>query len=680
MNRDKHLLKASKWLALSLALLSVIPASWAFTDDSSDLDQLKSLSLEDLLGIEVTSASKKSQKLTDTSGAIFVISAEDIRRSGKTSVPELLRMVPGIQVARIDVNKWAISARGFSGRFANKLLVLIDGRSVYTPTFSGVYWDVQDMPLADVDRIEVIRGPGATLWGANAVNGVINIITKSAEDTQGGLASVGAGNVEKGFADLRYGGELGDSGWYRLSGKYFNREGLVSSTPKQGADEWEAARLAFRADLELSDEDSLSVMANIYQDEVVENALVPELSPPYIRTAVLNSDARGHSLVTNWQRTLGDDADFSLKAYLDHTYREDSLVDNAVDERSTFDLEFIHRFQLTDVQEIIWGAGFRWTENKITDSSIAIFPVGGQSDRLFNVYIQDELRLLDDQLYLTLGSKFEHNDFTGTEIQPSVRLRYVVNEDRSIWAAISKAVRTPSSGEDNGQVVAGVVPPSVGGSPVPVLLQIQGSGSFDSEELIAYEAGYKAKLSDVFYIDVALFYNDYDRARSIENGTPVPGTTLPPHVVQPLIPANARNYTVAGFELSADWAVSEKLRLFGAYSYLNIDASVDLGSTDTEFSDEETSDPDHLLSVRAQIDLSATMELDIWGRYTHDQILDPYTALDVRFGWQVTDDIELSLAGQNLLEDRAETQTELFGQTAPIELRRSAYLKATVNF
>lgn len=672
-------LKWQRTFVLTLVLATSSQVAWCRDSSESEMEQLKSLSLEDLLNIEVTSASKKSQKLTDTAAAIFVINSEDIRRSGKTSVPELLRMVPGIQVARIDINKWSISARGLSGRFANKLLVLIDGRSVYTPTFSGVYWDVQDMPLDDIERIEVIRGPGATLWGANAVNGVINIITKSAEDTQQGLVSVGAGNVEKAFTDLRYGGELGDSGWYRLSGKLFNREDLVATTPTQGADEWEALRLSFRADLDMSDRDALSVSANTYRDEIVENAFLPVLTPPYIMPTKLNSDASGYSVIANWDRDLGDDADFSLKAYYDHTDREDSLVDNARDERDTFDVEFTHRFQLTDAQELIWGVGYRWTQNTIKDSALVSFPSGGSTDQLFNVYIQDDIALLDEQLHLTVGSKFEHNDYTGVEIQPNLRAHYSINENRSIWAAVSRAVRTPSSGENDGQVVAGVVPAGVNGNPFPTLLKAFGTDTFDSEVLTAYELGYKAKLLVDLYLDLALFYNDYSNARSIEAGTPFPSTS-PPHLVAPLFAANSGELDVSGLELSIDWSLSDRLRLYGAYHYLSVDAKL---SGNGGFDSEElieNRDPDHQLSWRVQIDVTPSTELDLWARYTRAQNVDPFTAIDLRYAWRATEDLALSLVGQNLLEDRAETQTELFGQTGPIELRRSVYLKASLNF
>jgi iron complex outermembrane recepter protein len=319
-------------------------------------DDLTAASLEDLMNIEVTSVSKREEKLFETAAAIYVITQEDIRRSGATSIPELLRMVPGLNVARIDANKWAISARGFNGQFANKMLVLIDGRSVYTPLFSGVYWDVQDTLLADIERIEVIRGPGATLWGANAVNGVINIITKSAKETQGGLLTVGGGSEETGLGSLRYGGPLGKAAHYRIYTKYFNRTDQVDGLGRSTTGQWAIHRGGFRLDWQASRRDAVTFQGDLYHGSISQQAILPRLSPPFTVAVNDPADVGGLNLLTRWSRSASSKSDFTLQFYYDRTQRFDQVVDET---RNTYDLDLQHHLAAGRRHDLVGGLGLR---------------------------------------------------------------------------------------------------------------------------------------------------------------------------------------------------------------------------------------------------------------------------------------------------------------------------------
>jgi iron complex outermembrane receptor protein len=346
-------------LLAALAICTVIRLSVGSAQANDSLTYLKSLKIEDLLDTEVTSVSKKSEKLADAPAAVFVITADDIRRAGARSIPEALRMAPGIQVSQIDANKWAVTSRGFNDLFSNKLLVLMDGRSVYTPMFSGVLWDAQDTLLEDIDRIEVIRGPGATMWGANAVNGVINIITKSAQQTQGTLATVGTGSHEPYNAAARYGDQLGKDGAFRIYAKGFERGPYVHDDGNEANDEWDSLRSGFRMDLDLNARDSVTFQGDIYKGAEDQTLSLPDtLTAPSEGPRRYSADFSGGNLMTRFRRAYGDRSDFSLQLYYDRTERDQVVLEEI---RDTLDLDFQHRFQLTDHQEVVWGLGYRLT-------------------------------------------------------------------------------------------------------------------------------------------------------------------------------------------------------------------------------------------------------------------------------------------------------------------------------
>src|SRR5882672_11508804 len=475
-----------------LGFLGAFLAGTVPAQTSQNIPDVTAITLEDLMDLQVTSVSKRAQKLADAAAAIFVITQDDIRRSGASSIPEALRMVPGLEVARIDENKWAIGSRGFNGRFDNKLLVLIDGRSVYTPLFSGVYWNVQDVLLEDVDRIEVIRGPGATLWGANAVNGVINVITKKAKATQGGLVSAGAGSQERAAGGVRYGGKLGNNTYYRAYTKYFDWGPSAYPSGMTAHDGWDALRGGFRADWTPAGANSLTLQGDIYRSRFDETLTVASLSAPYSNTFPNDGKYSGGNILGRWNHT-SERSSMSLQMYYDNT----TITDHSLfgDHQNILDLDFQHGFHVGDSQQFVWGLGYR----SIRDKNDPSFTVSLQPNQVtlnqFSTFVQDEISLVDNRLQITLGSKFERNEFTGFEVEPNARLLWNLTPNQSIWTAVSRAVRTPALTEEGLRLNSAVIPPGTPSNPAPLpaVVAVFGSHQFKSEDLLAYELGYRVQ-------------------------------------------------------------------------------------------------------------------------------------------------------------------------------------------
>jgi iron complex outermembrane recepter protein len=663
---------------VALATLLVTSAS------TQTLPDVTTMSVEDLMNVQVTSVSKRTQKLADAAAAIFVITQEDIHRSGATSIPEVLRMVPGLQVARIDENKWAISARGFNGRFANKLLVLIDGRSVYTPLFSGVYWNVQDVMLEDVDRIEVIRGPGATLWGANAVNGVINIITKSAKSTQSALATAGGGTETRGAGSFRYGGRLNHGTYYRAYAKYFNVGASTDpATGRRADDNWDALRGGFRADWTSAGADSLTLQGDIHRSGYGETLTVPSLNAPYSSTFPNKGSISGGNVLGRWNHAF-ENSSTSLQMYYDHTnITETSLFS---DHQNIFDIDFQHTFHATGSQEIVWGLGYRST----LDGNVSSFVVSLHPNKLtlnqFSAFAQDEVSLLDKRVRITLGSKFEHNGFTGFEAEPNARLLWTITRNQSVWTAVSRAVRTPALTEEGLRLNSAVLPPGspVNPTPFPTLISVFGSGNFKSEDLLAYEAGYRVQMTSNFSADIAGFYNHYTHLRTAEPGAPfLEVSPSPAHILAPLVAQNKMSGGTYGTELFADWRVLPRLRFLSSYSYLQMDIRKDLNSLDPTADDPGLSSPRHQFYVKSSLDLPKHFDHDLVVRYT-DRLpglnLPSYYSVDTHFGWRPTSQLELSVGSQNLLNKKHLEFLPDFIDTSPTEVKRTFYGSITWRF
>jgi iron complex outermembrane recepter protein len=654
-------------------LFSIVINSFCVAEQQDP--DLTELEIEELLNIEITSVSKKEQNVSEASVAIFVISQADIRRSGATNIPEILRIVPGLNLAQIDSNKWAISSRGFNGRFANKLLVLIDGRTVYTPLFSGVYWEVQDTLLEDIERIEVIRGPGATLWGANAVNGVINIITKRSRVTQGTLLSSGAGTEEHGFGAARFGGKIDDQTHFRVYGKYFNRDESVFADDSKAFDDWRIARGGFRLDRDFLDGGALTLSGDLYNGSAGDLETVPDFSSPDLsQTLIGDADVSGGNVLGRISRSFLNRGDLTAQVYYDHLSRDDVVH---TETRDTFDVDFQHRFPVRSSHEFIWGAGYRFTTDDL--SGIVAFTPSTRGDHLASAFLQDEMFLLKRRLRLTIGSKFEQNSYTGFEIQPNARILWLPNRRHSFWAAISRAVRTPARFEDNARIEALAVRTPEGLTAISIL---KGNPDALSEHLIAYEAGYRVQPRRDVNFDFAFFFNDYDDLRTFEPGNPNIIFTRPPHVEITLTPQNRMTGHAYGAEVSTNWNPAPFWRLSGAYSWLHMDLELDPSSSDPLSITVEGDTPRHQFHVRSQTDLPKNFEFDLALYYVDElfnQDVPGYVRLDARVGWMLRKDVELSLVLQNLLDDR---HPEFGNSTLVVstQVQRSIYGKITLHF
>lgn len=655
-------------LLFTLLFLVFAPSASAQSHD----DDILNMSLEELLNLEVTSVSKKAEKRTEAAAAIFVLTNEDIKKSGATNIPDALRLVPGVNVAKLSASLWSVTARGFAGRFANKLLVLIDGRSIYTPLFSGVYWESHDVMLEDIDRIEVIRGPGGTLWGANAVNGVINIVTKRAEDTQGGLISAGAGTEERGFTSVRYGDKIGDKGHYRVYAKYLNRDDSGDTAASGDAyDAWDSGQFGFRTELELSDTDLLTIQGDYVNQNLHQYQTQAYLTAPFSRDVRSSLEYEGHNLLTRWNRTISDESDLQIQLYWDYYRSGGNLL---TERRGTTDLSVEHHQRIGEKNDLVWGLGFRSTFDNITNTSFISLNPDKRSDELFSAFIHNDTAI-SDELHLTLGSKFEHNSYTGFEYQPTARLAWTPNERHTLWGAVSRSVRTPSRVEDDVHIVSTVVAG-------PTVLALDGTRSFDSEELMAYELGYRAVVTDRLAVDVATFYNDFDNYRSLEPGAPYFDPDPPiPHTVIPFFARNGADAESYGIELVIDWRPKAWWQLRGIYAWQEVDVAAPAGDPLTNtFSGDA---PEQTFTLINHFDLPRNIDLDSTLRYV-DKLpslaVDDYLELDLRIAWRPKENIELSLVGQNLLDNGHFEFAPAFVNQIPSQVQRSVYGKVTWEF
>ncbi len=633
--------------------------------------RLKGLSLEQLGRVEVTTASKEPVTIARTPAAIYVLTQEDIRQSGATSIPEVLRLVPGVEVARIDSDKWSIGVRGFGSRLSRAVLVLIDGRTVYTPLVAGVYWEVQDTLLDDIDRIEVIRGPGGTIWGANAVNGIINIITKSSEDTHGTLASIGGGNVDQGIGGFRYGGGNNGSFDYRLSGKAFSRGPEFHSDQKQ-FDVWEMGQAGFRMDWNTQTQDTLTLQGDIYKANDGERVSVISFSPPYTSNVDGAAEVSGGNLLVRWKHRTGGGADVQLQAYYDRTNRREPSFGES---RDTFDIDFLHHLTLPGHQDFLWGLGARFSwGNAAQVSPTIVFTPADRTDDLYSGFVQDEIPILGEKLSVTIGSKFLHNIYTGFEIQPSARLLWTPTAKQTVWAAFTRAVRTPSRIDDEI-----LISRLVSASPLTFIRRI-GDGNFTSERLLSYEAGYRSLLSRTFYLDFATFYNNYDHLLSAEPGASFSETSpSPTHFVHPLFIRNGLVGTTYGIEIATDWRLAEWWRLEGSYSFLHMDIFKSPASRDSSTPiASEGSSPQHQIVIQSTLQLPGKIELGQTYRFVSALpalFVRGYGTADVRLAWLPTTSIEFSIAGQNLFQPH---HAEFKYDPGPyVEIRRGVYAKIT---
>ena len=639
-------------------LSSICSQTYAKQSDPNIPEDLFNLSIEELMDIEVVTISKKEATFFNTPAAITVITAEDIRRSGHQSIPETLRMAPGLHVAKINSNRWAITSRGFNGLYADKLLVMIDGRSVYSQLYSGVYWDVQDVVLEDIERIEVIKGPGGTLWGANAVNGIINIITKNAKDTQGTLVTGGVGTEERIFSTLRYGAKLGDDAYYRVYGKYFDRDDARYSNGDTANDGSDTIRGGFRIDWNKSEEDLITFQGDFYDGH--SGLATLSTSPGINYTAYGTTDNRGCNFLTRWSHTYSDTSDMSLQFYYDRTERYSVELGEA---RDTFDIDFQHRFEFAEGHNLIWGLGYRHTGDNLENTYTVNFDPSHENEQLLTAFVQDEITIIDDLVKLIVGTKFENNDYTGNEFQPSVRVLWTPDERNTLWGAVTRAVSTPSRATSDLTNKY---------SEVPFPMQFTGNSDLDSQELTAYELGYRVKAKDNLLLDFALFYNEYENLYTNENN-PTPFNS---------IFDNKMYGETYGGEMAAHWQITDGWNLTGGYTFLKMQMHTESSSTSSSRAErKEKETPRNLFNLTSQLKLRDNLEFNT-SLYYVDNVpyynISSYVRLDMGLTWHIKENIDVSIVGQNLLDNRHPEYDD--DGTLSTEVQRGVFGKLTWSF
>jgi len=625
------------------------------------------------MNIQVTSVSKKEEKQSKTGAAIFVITQEDIRRSGATNIPDLLRLAPGVDVARVDANRWAISIRGFNDTHADKVLVLIDGRSVYSPSFSGVFWDMVDVPLEDIERIEVIRGPGGTVWGANAVNGVINIITMKAGATPGGLISTGGGSEDHADALLQYGGQIGQDGYYRVFGKFFDIANSVFPGGQQSADGWLAGHAGFRSDWTLSQQDTLTVQGDFLRTNESQT-ITTLLSNALPLTETFNDPIRATAgnILARWNHTLANGSEMSLQFYDDYSRRVEQAF---LDAQNTVDLDFQHHLGWGPRNDVVWGLGSRVIASDYGNGYNFTIVPSHQLDLLFSAFLQDQLRLTHS-LSLTVGSKFEHNDFTGTEFEPGAQLVWTPTGKQTVWMSASRAIREPSPLDDGLQDDAASVPLGASFG----IVRVTGNPEMKAEELRDFEVGYRALANKRVSLDVTSFVSLYPNLESFVAQTPYFATQQGvPYVVLPELFVNDDRAHTYGAEFSANWNVTDHWRISPGYSYFLMHLDGDPSGVITQ----PGASPNHQFQVRSRLDLPHHLEWDNTLGYVGKLAVGnvpAYARLDSRVGWRLGEFVELSVVGQNLLTARHPEFLDANYPTDYTLVERSVFGKVTWRF
>jgi len=681
-----------------LAMMSLAHLSFAANQEpeTAKLPDLTDLSVEALLDMDLTSVTKTTTGLKDVPAAIYVLTADDIRRSGATNIPEALRVVPGMQVARIDGNKWAVSSRGFNSQYANKLLVLMDGRSLYTPMFSGVWWDQEDVIMEDIERIDVIRGPGASLWGANAVNGVINIITKKAKNTQGGLVSGYGGSMRKG-GGVRYGLDLGDQAYLKVYGRHteYDQASFIGSGGDAG-DDSRLSKIGFRVDKDFTNTDKLTLQGDAFsgfsggakqQFPTLSAKLTPVLSPPYSRWLPTDSEPDGHYLMGRWEHRYSGDSSTVLRMYWNRNERKFTAINAASYQIDTLDFDFQHNIRLNERHNLVWGAGIRLNENDTQNSLDLSWIPNKRQDQLYSLFAQDEITLVPELWKLTLGSKFEHNPVTQFEWQPSVRLSWTPVNQHSFWASVSRSVRTPNWVEQDLNYNLLVIPPVGGGLATPAnpvtLITFVGNKAMQSEKMLALDWGWRGQFSSQLSADVALYYYDY---HNILSGTPSAldfSQLNSGYLLQTYSFTNYGSAEVYGGEASMDWRITEIWKLRATYTQAEQDfrlSNLASAGTDKYF---DGGLPTHQAMLWSMHQLTPQINLDLRWRYVHGfkeyPSVKDFHELDARLAWRSKNGLELAVVGRNLLEKQhVEFGSYLFSVPTPVQ--REVYATLSWNF
>lgn len=709
------------WILVCFYVLSVSPAFAQGDEGASSMD-LTDMSLETLVNIQVVTASREEQALFKTASAVYVITSEDIRRSSATTIPDLLRTVPGVNVGQINANSWAVTVRGFNQRFSSKLLVLKDGMTIYTPTFSGVYWDFRDTLLEDIERIEIIRGPGGALWGANAVNGIINIITKDAADTQGGLV-VASGGTESGSVAGRWGGAMGDDLSYRIWAEGELTDASVHDDGSRGQDEWESLKGGLRVDIRPTEDDRVTVIADLFTGHVGQDTWIPSpYAPGSLYLDEYENPYLGGNVLLRWEHGFSNDVDLAMQVFFDavelnRRFKPGLYGPEQKAREATYTLDFDSQlsFSLGSRHDMIVGFGYRSIWDSFNGEPYWVYTASPShlQRSIFSAFLQDTIALWEDQLFFILGCKVEHNDYTGFEVQPSARLLWTPNDRHTVWAAVSRAVRTPSRVErdalylrqplmgaaDMGLSPAAATIASMGGlrslmalgdagggfgaggtASIPIVPELQGSDDFVSEELIALELGYRMQPVDEFSLDVTGFVNFYEKLLTMELNNLVLGQG---YALLTAETTNNRRGTGYGVEVSAKWDAKDWWRLEAAYSFLEVDSWANSVGRNLLPSMETEQSPQHSASLQSSMDLPYDVEFDLVGRYTSELDgldIGDILEMDARLAWSPYEDLEIALIGRNLLHDHHGEYKDRLVYLSDSQIERSVLAKVTWRF
>ncbi len=663
---------AVAWLAMTGFLASTSRGEQRPSD-------LANQSLQDLMNMQVTTVSKTEQKLSQTAAAVFVITQRDIARSGARDIPDLLRMVPGLDVAQINGNTWAVNSRGFNSRFANQLQVLVDGRSVYSDSFGGVFWDQLDMPLEDIERIEVIRGPGGSVWGGNSVNGVINIITKKASKTKGAMAVAGGGTEEQGFGTLQYGGSAGKSTDYRIFAKYLNEGALQGMSGGGGGDGWHSLRGGFRSDTQLSTRDVLTVEGDMYSiGEGSPTYNLPSLTSPGPVPIESVFGVTGGFLQSVWKHASSPTSDSTVEMSYDRYERDDVLFDH----RGTLDLNFQHHFEWGNRQSVLWGGEYRRSTSTTNGNLYVSYSPADLNTNLYSGFVEDAFSLIPQRVTLTAGARLEHNYFSGFAFMPGARVAWTVNPRATLWAAVSRAERTPSEVDTDLRANLASFP---GAGGVPNLVAFIGNPNIKDEGLTAFEAGYRTGLTKRLTADFAAYFNIYDHQETTEPATPFfENTPAPPHLVVPTIYENLMHGEAQGFEISASWRPASRWTLSPGYAFEQIHTHLAPTSQDTtSVSAAQGASPTHSAQLRSHVRLWRGLDFDASG-YFVDRLTDPavpsYTRVDAQLSWSFAEKATIRVVGQNLAQDHHEEFVDTLNTVQSTLVKRSAYVQFATHF
>lgn len=645
---------------------TVFWSSVSLAEDSSPFD----IPLSQLNQVNVTSATKTEESENQVAAAIYVISQADISRSGATSIPELLRSVPGLNVARLNSNSWAVTSRGFATDFANKLLVLVDGRSVYNPIFAGVEWDEIVLPMDEIERIEVIRGPGATVWGANAVNGIINIITKKAKDSLGGHVSAGGGSADHAVVNGRYGARIGEAGYARgyLSG--ISRGNFPSVANEQDYDAWKSAQGGFRYDTQLSSKDSLTVHGDSLTESEKGARTDFVTSSPFTQLVEKDGKIRADNVVGRWEHEDSRQSVFSIQAFAENVQRDVAL---SHENRETFDLEVQHSFALEEGNKLTWGLGYRYLHALAANAATAsifgdkFIPISRSYD-VTNAFVQDEIDLIPNTLKSTVGMKLEYRGYTGIELQPEIRFSYLPTATQTLWTSVSRAIRSPSQVERDINLPLSVTEVKPG---LPAFAVLKGDRNAESEAMMAYELGYRYFPTPKMSFDAATFFNHYDHLYLAPPGTPIVSTAPPsPYIEIPLRFDPSASGDVFGIELLANYAPYPWWKLEGWYTYLQM-------NVDSSFSELT---PVHEAYLRSVFTLENKLEIDPNLRFVDSHSgIDAYTQLNLRLGYPLAKGLVVSLVGNDLLDSTHREFNSVSSKPAAL-IDRSFFAKIDWNF